>query len=296
MLKSSSFFILIFLAFQPLFSQEIKLKGGFVENQMSVGQEVHFWMKLESPASLEVEFPDSTSNFTPFEFVSKSYIPTSLAGNVAIDSVTYTLQSFEIDKIQQLKLPVKIRKGEGSTEIFTELASISLMELAPQASDTTKLQTNVSYNQVKTEFNYPLLYIILGAISLLLIILALIFGKRIVRWFKIRKFKKRKQLFDTQLQTLISQLKAKPEIHIAEKALKIWKDYQEKLDGISYSKLTTKEILNYKNTKELEKPLASIDRLIYGRKENYYVHQDFEQIVIFAEHQFNNKIEEIKNG
>ena len=100
---------------------------------------------------------------------------------MAFDSTVYTVQSFEIDKVQYLQLPAIILNGSDSTVINTPLDSIFLTELAPFVSDSTSLKKNLAYQNVNTQFNYPLLYYVLGGLILLTIILLLIFGKRIIK-------------------------------------------------------------------------------------------------------------------
>lgn len=278
------------------FSQEVNVNGGFVEDSLLIGQDISYWITASYPADLEMVFPDSSYNFTPFEFSSKSFFPTQSADGIAFDSTVYTIQSYEIDLVQYLSLPAVILDGIDSTVINTSIDSIFLTELAPIVSDTTTLITNTDYAEVNRFFNYPLMYIIIGSLIFIAIVLLLIFGKKIVRFFKLRKLRKDYEKFSEELSMYINNLKSNPESDLAERALFFWKRYQERLDKFPFTKLTTKEILTESFAKELEKPLHSIDRLVYGKRETESIFQDFQQIEDFTQYRYNKKVEEIRDG
>ncbi len=277
-------------------AQEIKVSGGFLEDSLLIGQDINFWISASYPIELEMIFPDSGHNFSPFEYSSKSYFPSTSADQLAFDSTVYTIQSYEIDLVQYLQLPAIILDGLDTVIIDTPLDSVFFKELAPIVSDTTQLISNTDYQVVHTVFNYPLLYIILGILLFVALILLAIFGKKIVRFFRLRKLRRDYESFSEKLTTYISRLKAKPEADIAEMALITWKKYQEKLENFPFTKLTTREILTGEFNKELEKPLKSIDQLIYGKRLTEMIYQDFQQIEDFTQDRYNKKAEEIRNG
>ncbi|MEM9340510.1 MAG: hypothetical protein AAGA66_17380 [Bacteroidota bacterium] len=243
-----------------------------------------------------MSFPDSNASFFPFEYAAKRFFPTKVINELAYDSTIYLLQSFEIDPVQYLSLTATILDGEDSTVIKTPIDSIYLRALAPVVSDTTQLLTNADYISVTRAFNYSLLYIILGAVLILLVVLALVFGKKILKYFKLRKLRKEYETFSQMLTAFIRELKKRPDPDTAEYALNTWKKYQEKLEQFPFTKLTTREILVKEVNQELEKPLKSIDRLIYGKRDTETVYQDFQQIEDFTQHRYNKKVDEIKHG
>lgn len=278
-------------------AQEIEVRSGFVEDSLLIGQDVSYWISATYPAHLELAFPDSNYNFSPYELSSKRYYETQLLGdNMAYDSTVYLLQSFEIDPIQYLSLPAALLIGADSTIVESPKDSIILTELAPIVTDSTKLKTNLAYQEVDRAFNYPLMYYILGGLLLLIVVLLLIFGKRILRYFKLRKLRKEYESFNAQFTELVRSLRQSPLAEPAEKALTIWKKYQQRLDKLPFSSYTTKDILALDYTQELTNPLQSIDRLVYGKRASDKVYQDFEQLEDFAQHQYSKKVEEIKNG
>ncbi|MEQ9467101.1 MAG: hypothetical protein RLN88_06780 [Ekhidna sp.] len=279
-----------------LSAQEVSVRGGFVEDSLLIGQDVNFWMAATYPPEMEMVFPDSLYSFAPFEFSDKTYFPTKVKNGLAYDSTVYIIQSFEIDQVQYLWLPAIILNNRDTTIINTPLDSIFLTELAPVVSDTTKLKTNVDYQTVERTFNYPLLYYILGGLILIIIILLLIFGKQIIKWFKLRRLRIQFEQFDVIFSDYVKKLKVDPDPELAERALVFWKSYQQRLEKLPFSVLTSKEILGYDFAGELEKPLKSIDRVVYGKRVDENIFQDFLQIENFTQHRYSKKVEEIKDG
>ncbi|MEQ9007754.1 MAG: hypothetical protein RLP12_07710, partial [Ekhidna sp.] len=102
--------------------------------------------------------------------------------------------------------------------------------------------------------------------------------------------------FSEVFNSYINKLKVDPEPELAERALVFWKNYQQRLDKVSFSVMTTKEILSHDFTKELDKPLKSIDRVVYGKRVQENVFQDFQQIDEFTQDRYSKKVEEIKDG
>ena len=278
-------------------AQEITVRGGFIEDSILIGKDVGYWMTATYPPNLEMIFPDSLFDFSPFEYTSKIYFDSKLLANGLIyDSTVYFIQSYEIDFVQYLYLPAVILNKSDSTLIDTPIDSIYLTELAPIVTDTTKLKTNLDYQIVSTQFNYPLLYYVLGGSLFLIILLAFLFGKKIVRWYRLFKLRKGYEKFNQFFSEHIKKLKIDPNPQLTERTLILWKKYQDTLESIPFSVLTTQEILKKNFTKKLEKPLKSIDRVIYSNRIQEDIYQEFHQIEDFTQYRYSEKIEKIKHG
>jgi len=279
-----------------LHGQEIKVSGGFVQDSLMIGEDVDFWMTASYPPALEMMLPDTNYDFNPFEFSAKKYFETELRDGQAFDSAVYTLQSYEIDLIQYLMLNAFILNEQDSVRLSSNIDSIYFSALAPVVTDTTSLKTNLAYQSVSRAFNYPLMYYVIGGFVALFLIVLLIFGKRIVKAIKLRKLRKEYEKFSDLLTDYIRKLKNQPEPITAENALSLWKKYQSKLDDEPFTSYTTKDILALEFAKELEKPLKSIDRLIYSKKPDESIYQDFQQIEDFTQHRYSKKVLEIQEG
>ena len=278
------------------FGQEIEVKGGFVQDSLKIGLNVEYWMTARYPADMDFFLPDSNFNFSPYEFSSREYFETRADSSIAIDSVVYSLLSFEIDMVQYLQLPATLILDGDSTRVFSEKDSIYLVELVAQATDTTALKTNTAYQNVKRQFNSPYLMIVLGTLIAIALIVLIVFGKKIKRYFVLKRMAGIHSKFLLSLSEQIEILKKSCTPEVAENALTIWKKYQEKIEKQPFTKLTSKEMIHYDFAKELKDPLRAIDRCVYGKLSSETVYQDFQHLEGFAQNRYDHHIDKIKHG
>ncbi|WP_258104893.1 hypothetical protein [Marinoscillum sp. MHG1-6] len=290
-------FLLVLLSLN-CFSQKLEVRGGFVQDHFELGDEVQYYLTATYPDHMNLFFPDSTYNFSPFEYSAKNYYPSKrLPSGQVYDTAIYTLQCYEIDPSQGLSVPVIILSPKGdSTKIFTKADTILFYELAPVVTDTTSLRTNVAYTEVDTLFNFPLLWISLGVVVVLALVTFLIFGKKIRRILKLKKLKKDYIRFSEELTQYIRTLKENPDKITAERALVSWKNFSERLEDKPYSRMTTREILGFGYTAELDEPLRGIDKCIYGGATDKELYRHFQSIEDFTQHRYTITVDEIKNS
>ena len=131
---------------------------------------------------------------------------------------------------------------------------------------------------------------------LLSIVLLLIFGKKIIKYFKLKRLAKDYRTFSEALDAYVNSLKQEPSPRLAEQALSLWKSYQQKLEKVAFTTLTTKEILALSFANELENPLRSIDRAVYGNRTDDNLYQEFQLIENFAQERYHKRVDEIKYG
>src|SRR5919108_3504153 len=81
-------------------AQDVTVRGGFFLDSLSIGDETGFYLSATYPSNLNIIFPDSTFNYSPFEFKRKHYFPTHTAEGKSYDSVIYYLSTFEVEKVQ----------------------------------------------------------------------------------------------------------------------------------------------------------------------------------------------------
>ncbi len=296
--KRSCFILLFLLKCIFASGQEIKIKGGFIEDSFQLGNTVHYWITAEYPKEIELLFADSNYDFSPFEYFNKSFIETRLINDYAFDSAVYGFLSFEIDLIQKLQLPIFVIQPNDSIVLTTPLDSIFFKELVSvqQVSDTSQLIENTKYNPVNEQFNYLLFWIILAVLSITLAIIFLIFGRKIKNYFVIRRLKKEYNLFSNLISQCIQATRENVDRDWANIGLTQWKNYIEKLECKPFSKYTTKEILELDFTSELNEALRNIDKSVYGNKKDPELYKSFQDIEDFTQHRFHMKIEVIKNG
>ncbi|CAN5356058.1 hypothetical protein BH09BAC3_BH09BAC3_09430 [soil metagenome] len=291
---------LMIMTMPVAFAQEAAVvKSHFESDSISIGKSVPYSLTARYPRDKQVLFPDSTFSFAPFEISRKKFFPTKSDGQTSFDSVVYYLTTFEIDSVQRLKLPVFILQEKDCVNVFSPTDSISLSFRVASMPDSVSveklpLKTNTAYQKVSWLLNYPIL---LGAV-LILIILAIatwvIFGKRIRKYFALKRLHKEYQQFVAVFNSSVSKLSAGFTSRRAEDALIIWKKYMEDLESSPYTKFTSREIVRLVNDQQLEGALRTIDRGIYG---GYLPTVDtFEFLQNYSQKRFQKKETEVKNG
>lgn len=275
-------------------SQDSRPYGKFLSDSIKIGKIIHFSLSFKHPRNMELIFPDSNYNYTPFEFIAKQFVsPTKTDSAESTDSVVYTLMSFEIDKIQYLTLPVFVfnQKNDDTVKIFSNIDSVFFSELIKVMPDTVVLKTNTNFQEVPLWFNYPRLIIGILIFLLITIVIWLIFGNKIKRKYYLYKLKKNYRKFVGKFDQIRSDVliplikEGKGEKGCTEKDIEkliiLFKKYLSKLENQHYLTFTTKELFNIFKDDKLNHALQDCDRAIYGGKipdsiENpLYVLQDF---------------------
>lgn len=290
--------ILIFFC-QYAAGQKITVHGGFMADSVGIGEQTKYYLTARYPSKLNVLFPDSTYNFAPFELENKYFTPTKTTDSVSYDSAVYYLSTFEVTNPQTLSLPVFVIARKDSVPFYATVDSIRLIELVAHVPDSVSadklpLKMNTAYQQVSFLFNYPILAIVLGSILIVALIILLIFGKRIRRYFKLKRLKKNHQKFLESYSAQLSKLNETFSTAGAESALITWKRYLEQLEDVPYTKLTTREILLTDKNENLDRDLHAIDRSIYGHDAR--VDTSLENLRAYAVDKYVRKLDEIQHG
>jgi len=277
--------------------EEIKVRGEFLTDSMKIGQPFPYTLSASYPSEKNILFPDSTFTFTPFELAGKQFFPTYTKNGISHDSAIYYFNSFEIDSIQSLRLPVFVVQAQDCTRVWTEVDNIWLKHLVTIATDSIEasslpLKVNAYYEPVSWLFNYPLALIIVGSILIILVVIWIAFGKQIKRYLKMRSMRRSFANYVQNLSDSIDALKSSYSIANAEKTLGIWKKYLEKLEEKPYTKYTSKEILKSFESQSLAGSLTTIDKFLYaGLKPSTY--DAFYDLKSYSEDRFYKKLEEI---
>ncbi|QOI97734.1 MAG: hypothetical protein HRU69_09615 [Flammeovirgaceae bacterium] len=281
-------------------AQPVKVNSGFYQDSIAIGQPVNYFLTARYPENLNVLFPDSTFSFTPFEYVSKKYFPTQTTNGTSYDSVVYTLRTFELDAVQQLALPVFVPRGTDSLRFESIPDSIRLISqvkvLPPDTIPLPQLplKTDTEYQLVEFLFNYPV--VVIGSISLVIIaaLTWFIFGKRIKKYFYIRRLQKDYAAFSQTFTGYLTEISRQFDPQLAERALALWKKYLEKLEQKPYTKLTTREMLLLETDSALGPALKALDGAIYGHQTS--IDKPMEQLGKMAEQRFLKKLNDVKHG
>ena len=295
--KYRKFVIVLLVLLVAVFGKTIAQKtipiGKFQTDTIAVGETVYYSLLFKHDPKAEIRFPDSTFDYTPFEFVEKLYYPTYTQNGESTDSVVYQLTTFALDSVQRLSLPVYMLVKGDTTLISTEPDSITLRHVVPVLSDMLKVVANTNYQPVSQAFNYWYWLIALGVVVLLGLVLYLVFGERIRKNFLLRQLARNYKRFSMQFERHINQKLDNP---LLEKSVAYWKNYLQGLQNIPYTTLTTTEIEQVTHDQELTNSLKNIDRAIYGNETDEETRIALKNLFLFAQNAYTAKIQEVRNA
>ncbi len=258
--------VLIYLLFLSstvsVFAQ--KPKAYFLVDSIKIGQPVSYALSFNHDRTSELFFPDSSYQFTPFEFISKKYFSTLTKDNTSLDSVVYTLRTFEVKHTLELSLPVFMIEQGDTVSVFSTPDKIVIKQYLSEAPDTLKFKTDTSYKTVLKKYNYP--YFATGAIFVVifLILFYFIFGKAVLRNYRLYIIHTNHVQFLRTFDKLHKEMEFSPNLLAMEKILGEWKNYLTKLEQKPINTFTTTEIISLFNKEELKDNLQKVDRSIYS--------------------------------
>lgn len=290
----------IFISFLFIISfksigQEIKVEGNFIEDSIQIGNIVSYNLNISYPNNIEVLLPDSNYNYSPFEYINKSYSSTINDSIYNYDEVNYKFTSFNLDSIQFLKLPVFIINSKDSLIMYSNTDSIFLMEFIKELSDSLNVKSNTKFSFVGLAIDYIFITKITSFLILFLITFYLLFRKKINKYFKIRIAKKEYNTFINKIEKLNDEIQNDFKIEKIELFLLLWKRYNEKVSKYPYSSLTTSEIIHLGIVNDIKENLNSLDNTIYGNKKMNDFKKNFIMLKKHSTKIFNNKLKEINN-
>ncbi len=267
-------------------------RGMFLQDSIEIGLPVKYVLTYQYDPALQVLFPDSTHDYSPFELVDKQFFPTVTESGQSRDSVIYTLTSFELEEIQRISMPISIEEAEDAKVVYTAEDSVFMVPMLQDLADSVPLLTNTNMLLIPTEFNYPLVLMVVGILLSVFLLLGLIFGKNIRRHYRLRRLNKKHLGFTEDFEKLISDLHAKDH---TEKALLLWKHYSGGLIEQPLASYTTREIKQILPSEELYNSLKTIDRALYAGFDSEQLKDSFNLLKSRATEYYQEKVEEIKN-
>lgn len=289
---------LLLLQFISAHAQEIIPNGYFLQDSLKVGEPVQYSLSLRYPRQLTILFPDSTFDFSPFEFIRKEYYPTRSDSLYSKDSVVYVLSSFFPDSMLHLNMPLYLVQGQDSLGIWTEADSIWAVSVLPvQGADSLQFQSLTDYTPVEYPFNYP--YLLLGLLGLVVFVstAVAVFGKSVRRKIKLWFLQRRYNRFNTEYSTKLERFLAGDPAVRPDELLFQWKAYLEDLEKKPYTKLTSQEIAEENTDKKLWlNVLRPIDRSIYGYHSGDDLQKSLRALQNLAEQKFDTRKQEVLNA
>jgi hypothetical protein len=294
-----SLFILLFiLCIRSVHAQNVStynIEASFEEDSFRIGQHLHYRLSISYPKDRVAVIPDSAFNYFPFEYITKTYYPTRTDSLYAYDSIIYTLASYETIKTQRLSLPVYFFINKDTTKLVSTTDSVRIIRLI--TSDAEKdVQSDAVLLSTIEKINYP--YLIAWTLSVLLILFVLykIFGKIIIKRYKLIVLSATHNKFIKEYDVLSAQFKRSADLRIIEQTLAIWKNYLARLENKPINTFTTKELILLYDQEELESTLQSLDRNVYGGLVTKDTNDALQTIKRFTNRRFQLRRREIANG
>ncbi|MCU0356748.1 MAG: hypothetical protein MUE95_04150 [Cyclobacteriaceae bacterium] len=289
----------LLLASLTVYSQPL-VSSGFVQDSTKIGTSLHYFLTARYPQELQVLFPDSVYDFSPFEFQRKIYFPTATSNGTSYDSTVYELITFDLEPVQYLSLPVFVVTTGDSVRYNSSQDSIALQLLVKGtvpdsiSAEQLPLITRTYYERVRQLFNYPIVLGILAGLLITSIIIWIVFGKRIRKYLTKRRINNRYRAFEQKFADIRAQVVSHFSPDSTERALVLWKEYMEFLEGKPYTKQTTRETILTEQDVKLGECLRALDKAIYGHEKA--VNDPLTHLGIVAMQRTEKKMEEVMHG
>ncbi len=221
-------------------------------------------LSYRHPVAEDVFFPDSTHAFSPFHLLKRQYFPTRTNRQGSLDSVVYTLVSFEIQPVQRLSLPVYRYNGRDCTAVWAPRDSVVWQQLVRGVAKGKTLRTDSQVRHLNQQLNYP--YALLVGFGLLagFGLMYGIFGKSLRRQWRLYQMQRRHADFMRSFQRLSRGITARAGLTNVEKAMVLWKKYLERLERRPVTSLTTRELIGAFPDPRLPDALRQVDASVYG--------------------------------
>ena len=293
------YLILSLLILQSIYSlnaQKIEYKGYFIKENKTIGDTIYFISTINYPKNIEIIQPDSSNDYKTFEYIDKLIFPSLKIEDRVLDSTIYLLRTFNTDTIQSLKLSSYIINNNDSLKITSTEDDLIISNQIKKIDQSLKVKYNTILSKINKLINYKYVTYIIAIILLIIGLTYILFGKKIVIFFKIHRLKKAFKSFETKFQKqqmIYKKEKSKNEI---EKLLVIWKVFMEFISNKTYLSSTTKEIEKFNSNKKIISSLKEFDKNIYSLNKNILESKDINNLFNEAKHNFNVKLKNIKNG
>jgi hypothetical protein len=276
------------------------VRAGFIEDSLRVGDPVRFYLTARYAQGQQVLFPDSTFAYAPFELDHRSYTPTDTRDGMSYDSVVYHVTTFELNELPSLSLPIYLLTPQDCT-VFESPRDTIRLALSPMPGldsitiDKLPLRENVAYHDVPQAFNYIIALIAGGALLLIAVLVWVFFGRRIRKYFRIRRLLKMHEQFMIAYGGSLAGIHSNFSAANAEHVLAQWKRYMEQLEIRPYTKMTTREIQAALKDDAVTRTLKAIDGAIYGHSTQAAT-ESLANLRDLANQRFAVKLQEVKNG
>jgi len=271
-IRLSVLFVICYALISPGNAQTPVVQGQFLTDSIDIGRPFRYALTFDHAPTVDVFFPDTARQFSPFLVQNVVTLPTRTTGSgrtaISRDSAVYTLVSFSVDSVQVLRVPVLQVNNTDSTTFLSQpdtvLLRSTLNPAAPGKPNVDLLTAQTDVLPLKQQFNYPLLGVSLLVAGIVGFLLYGLFRKPISRFSTLYQLNRRHIRFLREYTRLIRLLNADTASDYANQSIILWKAYLEKLEKRPYVPLTTSEIAERMGDPDVADALRQADRMIYG--------------------------------
>ena len=273
-----------------LHAQEISPRGQFLADSILVGEQVAYTLAVRYPKNMELLLPDSTWNFAPFEHLSRKSFDTRSDATHNYDSAVYNLTTFEVEPVLSLALPVFILQQGDSIPVYPRADSLLFVHIIQEMPDSVALKSDTGYREVNYQVNWYLVAAITIPLGIILLVVLALLVKPLYKRYLRKRFLRRYDQFIADWEAAEKAWKQSDSSDNTENWLMVWKAYMEKLEGLPYLSLTTKELSKSAVSPEVHEALRQIDRKIYGGATDPQLTEAFITLRENAKNVFKNKL------
>jgi len=273
----------------------------WLSDSIALGMPTELAFSVRYPVGYAIIFPDSAKDFQPFELHSKRIFPTKIENNYAIDSVVYSIKTFQIDSLQKIQLKFGYVYQLDTTFSKSEIVKIPFQRKVFYFDEKTPYLYSKELYDIPVQPNYSLVIGFFLGILVLMIIVFYLFRGKIIEWLLFLKMKKEWKSIKNQIDKIFTKQDLKSLIY--ELNL-LWKSYLGSQKSIRPESLTSKEFQAWIDTvpgldnKKLFIELCQLEEIIFytsepvdksvllGKKES--ILSELEKVYLYKKKNFKN--------
>nr|WP_262918656.1 hypothetical protein [Belliella filtrata] len=244
-----------------------------MKDSAKIGERVPYVLKAKYSKGMNIIFPDSLYDYSPFVLLEKQTFMSQTKGDFTLDSAVYYVSNFSLESKSSLSVPVYDVMKYDSTTYQSNEASLALQLTINPLPEQLAFRDNNVYQEIPKAFNFPLLIAILLALVLMSIIVFFVFGKAITKAFNSYREKRKYNRFIKKWKNAEVRFVSNPNMDSADELLGLWKTYMEHLNNKPFREWTTVEIANFLDNKAIIKDFREIEMIIYAGKQSSDVSQ-----------------------
>ncbi|MFN8415031.1 MAG: hypothetical protein U0U66_01735 [Cytophagaceae bacterium] len=260
----------------------------FTQDSARIGEEIKLHLTIRYFDSYKIIVPDSTFDYGTLEFIKKEYGSSYKGGPEIIDSITYTLSTFQLQNIQTIDFPIYFIRNADTQVVYTNTDTIFLKRNI-QTSTEDYLQDYQSLQTLEQKYNYPKLLLYILSIIILIVLLYNVFGKYLVRRYRLFILNRSHSRFSSEFDKLTFRVSTQRNVTTVQELLIHWKTYISKLDEHSLLALTTTELIELYQNNSLQNTLVALDQSIYGNKIGDLDTSILIELKKFSQHRYQRK-------